>query len=218
MSKIMKLAEQYSEAYFDFQEMELSEADLVFFKNELQTEVSRVEAELAALKAKSANGYTKKIESLIAERDALRAEKREKQEPVAFAQEKAFDSLISETVLKLTKKAYPEYGFIKAIYDHPAPGAGSVPMTDKEVVGGVLTYKKLGARNVCGSTIGADGSGEFAFVVNGSVNSAWEWAKAHLATLGNRATEVRLVLAEEDYSGPRIRILQVDEAHHGVKP
>lgn len=65
MSKIMELAEQYSEAYSDFQEMELSEADLVFFKNELQAEVSRVEAELAALKAE-------KLE-------------REKQEPVAYA-------------------------------------------------------------------------------------------------------------------------------------
>lgn len=72
------------------------------------------------------------------------------------------------------------------------------------MIGGVLTYKNLGTRNVCGSTIGADGSGEFAFVIEGSADDAWQWAKAHLARVEcprNRIVEVRLVLAEEGYGG-----------------
>jgi hypothetical protein len=78
------------------------------------------------------------------------------------------------------------------------------------MIGGVLTYRHLGVLGVCGSTIGADGSGEFAYVIEGTPADAWIWAKTHLAKAGieNRLIEVRLVLAEDGYCGPLISIVQ----------
>ena len=78
------------------------------------------------------------------------------------------------------------------------------------MIGGVLTYKRKGRKGVCGTTIGADGAGEYAFVIEGTPEEASAWAVAHVRNEeagGARFENVTLVLAEECYSGPMLQIV-----------
>ena len=78
------------------------------------------------------------------------------------------------------------------------------------MIGGVLTYKRKGRKGVCGTTIGADGAGEYAFVIEGTPEEASAWAVAHVRNEeagGARFESVTIVLAEECYSGPMLRIV-----------
>lgn len=79
------------------------------------------------------------------------------------------------------------------------------------MIGGVLTYKRKGRKGVCGTTIGADGAGEYAFVIEGTPEEASAWAVAHVRNEeagGARFESVTIVLAEECYSGPMLRIVR----------
>ena len=78
------------------------------------------------------------------------------------------------------------------------------------MIGGVLTYKRKGRKGVCGTTIGADGAGEYAFVIEGTPEEASTWAVAHVRNEeagGARFENVTLVLAGECYSGPMLQIV-----------
>jgi len=78
------------------------------------------------------------------------------------------------------------------------------------MIGGVLTYERKGRAGVCGSTIGADGAGEFAFVIEGTPEEASDWSVKHLReaeAAGTRFEKVTLVLAEECYSGQMVQIV-----------
>ena len=73
-----------------------------------------------------------------------------------------------------------------------------------------MTYKRKGRKGVCGTTIGADGAGEYAFVIEGTPEEASAWAVAHVRNEeagGARFENVTLVLAEECYSGPMLQIV-----------
>ena len=89
-------------------------------------------------------------------------------------------------------------------------GLGGAVDKEMKMIGGVLTYRSKGRPCVCGQTIGADGSGEFAFVIEGSSDSASDWARDHIRELeksGTRLEKVTFVPAEECYSGPMIQIV-----------
>lgn len=47
----------------------------------------------------------------------------------------------------------------------------------------ILHYKLQRSRRPCGTTIGADGCGEFFKVINGTDDACWEYAKALLSNL-----------------------------------
>ena len=87
------------------------------------------------------------------------------------------------------------------------------------MIGGVLTYKRKGRKGVCGTTIGADGAGEYAFVIEGTPEEASAWAVAHVRNEeagGARFENVTLVLAEECYSGPMLQIVTPNEEVSGA--
>lgn len=78
-------------------------------------------------------------------------------------------------------------------------------------IGGVLTYERQGRSGVCGATIGADGAGEFAFVIEGTPDAASEWATNHVREVeasGIKLNNVTFVPAVECYSGPMLRIVK----------
>ena len=73
-----------------------------------------------------------------------------------------------------------------------------------EMIGGVLTYEIKSGGLICGNTIGADGSGEFAVVIEGSPEVADQWARDYLRKLeasGVRLGRILFVLGHETYSG-----------------
>ena len=64
-------------------------------------------------------------------------------------------------------------------------GSGNVRLNDE--LGGILTYRCGGLKmGVCGQTVGADGSGEFALLIKGTPEQASEYARNHLRELEAR--------------------------------
>lgn len=91
-------------------------------------------------------------------------------------------------------------------------------MSDSQVssnsIGGVLTYNRKGRRGICGQVIGADGSGEFAYVIEGTPDEANAWATAHIRAQeenGYRFESVTIVLNEECYSGSALHFVKIDK-------
>ncbi len=77
-----------------------------------------------------------------------------------------------------------------------------------EMIGGVLTYEIKSGGRICGNTIGADGSGEFAVVIEGSPDVADQWARDYLRKLeasGVRLGRILFVSGHETYSGCQIQ-------------
>lgn len=73
-----------------------------------------------------------------------------------------------------------------------------------EMIGGVLTYEIKSGGRICGNTIGADGSGEFAVVIEGPPDVADKWARDYLRKLeasGVRLGRILFVSGHETYSG-----------------
>lgn len=79
------------------------------------------------------------------------------------------------------------------------------------MIGGVLTYEIKSGGRACGQTIGADGSGEFAVVINGAADVAEQWAKDHLRKIevsGVRLGRIVFVAAADCYMGQAITVVQ----------
>ena len=79
------------------------------------------------------------------------------------------------------------------------------------MIGGVLTYEIKSGGRACGQTIGADGSGEFAVVIDGAADVAEQWAKYHLRKIeasGARLGRVVFVAAADCYMGQTITVVQ----------
>ena len=90
-----------------------------------------------------------------------------------------------------------------------------------EMIGGVLTYEVKTGTKICGSTIGADGSGEFAIVIEGDPDAAFEWARDYLRKLeesGFRLGHVSLVTMCEMYAGDSIRVVSVSSDPEETRP
>ena len=71
------------------------------------------------------------------------------------------------------------------------------------MIGGVLTYEIKARGGICGNTIGADGSGEFAVVINGTPEAADLWARDYLRKLeasGVRLGRIVFVSSEGTYA------------------
>lgn len=79
------------------------------------------------------------------------------------------------------------------------------------MIGGVLIYEIKSGGRACGQTIGADGSGEFAVVIDGAADVAEQWAKYHLRKIeasGARLGRVVFVAAADCYMGQTITVVQ----------
>ena len=75
------------------------------------------------------------------------------------------------------------------------------------MIGGVLTYEIKPGGRACGQTIGADGSGEFAVVINGTPDDAEQWARDYLRKIeasGAKLGRVVFVRSEECFTGPMV--------------
>ena len=89
------------------------------------------------------------------------------------------------------------------------------------MIGGVLTYEIKGGGKACGQTIGADGSGEFAVVINGTAEVADQWAKDFLRKVeasGARLGRVVFVAAEECYAGQTVTVVTPNAELTGAAP
>ena len=78
------------------------------------------------------------------------------------------------------------------------------------MIGGVLTYEIKSGGKACGQTLGADGSGEFAVVINGTAEVAEQWAKDFLRKVeasGARLGRIVFVAAEECYTGQAVTVV-----------
>jgi hypothetical protein len=84
----------------------------------------------------------------------------------------------------------------------------------KNSVGAVLAYTTTGHHRVCGTTIGADGSGTFAVIFHGNAESADVAARKYISDMekgGYRLREVLLIPNEELYSGPAIEHVTISK-------
>jgi hypothetical protein len=80
-------------------------------------------------------------------------------------------------------------------------------------IAAVLALDVEGRPGVCGQTIGADGSGQFAYVIRGTVEQADRWAIDHIRQrekAGQRIVSCVLVFSDEGYSGPMLK--EIDSA------
>lgn len=80
-----------------------------------------------------------------------------------------------------------------------------------EMIGGVLTYEIKSGGRICGNTIGADGSGEFAVIIEATPDVADQWARDHLRKLeasGVRIGRIVFVSGQETYSGRPIQTVK----------
>lgn len=78
------------------------------------------------------------------------------------------------------------------------------------MIGGILTYEIKSGEKACGQVIGADGSGEFAVVINGTAEAAGQWARDFLRKVeasGARLGRVVFVAAEECYTGQAVTVV-----------
>ena len=86
-----------------------------------------------------------------------------------------------------------------------------------EMIGGVLTYEIKSSGRVCGNTIGADGSGEFAVVIEGTPDVADQWARDYLRKMeasGVRLGRILFVSGHETYSGCPIQTVAPNAGIH----
>lgn len=86
-------------------------------------------------------------------------------------------------------------------------------MSDEPSIGAVLTYRLKGITRPCGQIIGADGRGDYAYVIMGDADDAHEWAKNHINRVRKSGTIIEdliLVTADEGYYGPSLRIIDLD--------
>lgn len=75
------------------------------------------------------------------------------------------------------------------------------------MIGGVLTYEIKAGGRACGQTIGADGSGEFAVVINGTPDVAEQWARDYMRKIeasGARLGRIVFVRSEKCFAGPTV--------------
>lgn len=83
-------------------------------------------------------------------------------------------------------------------------------------VGAVLAYYSHGTRRPCGQAIGADGSGDFAFIIHGTPDLAEQWALDHVrtrATGGCKLSSVVLVRSDQEgWYGTSLTIIPEDNA------
>ena len=90
-----------------------------------------------------------------------------------------------------------------------------------EMIGGVLTYEIKSSGRVCGNTIGADGSGEFAVVIEGTPDVADQWARDYLRKMeasGVRLGRILFVSGHETYSGCPIQTVAPNVELTGAAP
>lgn len=83
------------------------------------------------------------------------------------------------------------------------------------MIGGVLTYEIKSGGRICGNTIGADGSGEFAVVIEGTPDAADQWARGYLRKLeasGVRFGRILFVSGHETYRGRPIQTVAPNNA------
>jgi hypothetical protein len=94
--------------------------------------------------------------------------------------------------------------------NHADAGLLSLHLQDSAVAG-VLAYTIQRKSGACGTTIGADGSGDFAVVIYGSPFDAHEKASAHLQRMEEQGFAVKnyiFVPQIECYSGMPIKELE----------
>ncbi len=60
--------------------------------------------------------------------------------------------------------------------------------------GCVLVYKIKSGNRICGQTIGADGSGDYAHFVEGNPEDAEEWAREYIQNLYNHGWKLDNVM------------------------
>lgn len=90
------------------------------------------------------------------------------------------------------------------------------PVLSTAGLGAVLTYSTTGHNKPCGQTIGANGAGDFAILIYGTPEEAWELARDHLKRLersGYKIDEALIVPNYEGYSGPFITTAQAPNAN-----
>ena len=89
------------------------------------------------------------------------------------------------------------------------------------MIGGVLTYEIKSGGRACGQTIGADGSGEFAVVINGTPDDAEQWARDYLRKIeasGAKLGRVVFVRSEECFTGPMVMEVTPNADVTGLAP
>lgn len=87
--------------------------------------------------------------------------------------------------------------------DRDAPPPHKAEGAEPPIVA-VLWYSTLGRGGVSGQAVGADGSGEFAFIIRGDMNAADAWARDHVRSLekaGHRFAHCSIVHAVPGYCG-----------------
>lgn len=80
------------------------------------------------------------------------------------------------------------------------------------MIGTVLTYDHTGIRGVCGQTVGADGSGQYAVVFLGdTAETTAEAARDYVKKWLQHAyiKNIRIVSALETYSGIPLQVVRV---------
>lgn len=83
-------------------------------------------------------------------------------------------------------------------------------------IGAVLTFHDHGSRGVCGTTVGADGSGERAVIFTGEPHKAVEAAYNHVQKIirwrnyHGAVTDVTIVGAFELYTGDAVVVIEAD--------
>ena len=75
--------------------------------------------------------------------------------------------------------------------------------------GGVLSYRTGGHNKACGQVIGANGSGEFVYILKGNSEDCYEWARNHLDRLQKAGHKLDAIYVnnETGYSGPMIQVI-----------
>jgi hypothetical protein len=75
----------------------------------------------------------------------------------------------------------------------------------------IITYKYKSSGGVCGSTIGADGSGEYGYILDGEFEKLYEKIKELYDTVLNKrgVSDVVCIINEERYSGFPITEIKV---------
>lgn len=81
----------------------------------------------------------------------------------------------------------------------------------RKMIGGVLIYEIKSGQRICGNTIGADGSGEYAIVIDSPPDVADQWARDFLMKLessGVNIGRIMFVSGDETYSGCPIQTVK----------
>ena len=80
----------------------------------------------------------------------------------------------------------------------------------KKQIGGILYYKSRGSKRICGTTIGADGSGSYALIIYGEIIEAETKAREIIHKLCQNETieYVDFVSNEEGFFGSNIKEIE----------